>query len=238
MRATLLEFKHRDLIIRLIYLAAFLCFLVDSQMVGMLLADWCSQHFPVFSPAMWKHAILFMGAALVALAAAIRTWATAYLRYDVMRDPRIHTDRLICAGPFAYIRNPLYFGNLLMVAGVSLMLSRTGAALLIAASVALIHRLVMREEDEMRQRHGEQFHKYCQAAPRWFPTLMPAVKPAGHVPDFRHGLTGELLLWIIAVALGVYAATFDLKLFGAAFTCAFIPGATRRIARFTGRSGA
>ncbi|HYR88208.1 MAG TPA: methyltransferase [Terriglobia bacterium] len=238
MCATAFEFKYRDILIRLIYLVAFLCYVFDPPMTGSLLGEWLSSKFGVFPETTWKHAVLFVGAALVVLAVSIRTWATAYLRYDVMRNPQIHTERLIADGPFGYLRNPLYFGNLLMVAGVTFSLSRTGMAVLVFGTLVVVQRLVRREEMELARTHSESFHQYCREVPRWVPSLEPRAAAAGYTPSFREGVMGELFLWIIALALTVYAATFDIKLFGIVFVCAFIPGASRRIHRIRQRRSA
>jgi protein-S-isoprenylcysteine O-methyltransferase Ste14 len=238
MCATVFEFKYRDILIRLIYLFAFLCYGFDGEMIGSLVSGWLSSKFGMFHETTWKHAVLFLGVGLVVIAVSIRTWATAYLRYDVMRNPQIHTDRLIAEGPFAYLRNPLYFGNLLMVAGVSFFLSRSGMVALVLATLLFIQRLVKREEMELARTHSESFARYCREVPRWVPWPGSRVVSSRHVPNFKEGVIGELFLWIIALALTVYAVTFDIKLFGIVFVCAFIPGASRRIYRLRSRRSA
>jgi protein-S-isoprenylcysteine O-methyltransferase Ste14 len=236
--ATVFEFKYRDIIIRLIYLAAILCYVFDPDMIGSLMGRWLAGNVGILEEFAWKRLVVSSGVLLVFVAASIRTWATAYLRYDVMRNPKIRTDRLIADGPFGYLRNPLYVGNLFMVAGVSLMLSRTGALVLIISSFVFIRRLVAREEMELNRTHGRSFKAYCAAVPRWMPSLRRPVVPATYVPNYKNGITGELLAWFIALALAAYAATFDLKVFGAIFVCAFIPGAVRRMQRIRQRRNA
>jgi protein-S-isoprenylcysteine O-methyltransferase Ste14 len=236
MVATIFEFKYRDIIIRLIYLAAVLCYAFDSDMTGSLMGGWLFAWTGAFDDVVWTRIALFVGVALVFAAGWIRSWATSYLRYDIMRNPRIHTDRLICDGPFRYLRNPLYLGNLLMVAGVTPMLPRTGVVVLVAGSVLFVSRLVMREEMEMQQTHGESFLEYCRTVPRWLPSTRRSEKSTMYTPSFVNGVLGELLLWIIALAMAAYAATFDIRIFAAIFFCAFIPGASRRMQRLRRRA--
>ena len=229
-RASVFEFRYRDIIIRLIYLASFLCYLFDPEMVGSILAGMLAEESGQLTVRAWTHLVLLAGTALVFGAVLIRTWATAYVGWNVMRNPRLHTERLITAGPFGYVRNPLYLGNLLMIAGVSVMFSRTGLVLLVAGNLLLIYRLVLLEESQLGRTHPS-YRAYCRAVPRWIPRLKPSVQAADYSPSFKHGILGELLLWIILIAVAVYAATLDLRLFGIVFVCAFIPGACRRIQR-------
>lgn len=230
-RASVFEFRYRDIIIRLIYLASFLCYLLDPEMVGSILAGMLAEQSGQLTVRAWTHLVLLAGTTLVFCAVLIRTWATAYMGWNVMRNPRLHTDRLITAGPFGYMRNPLYLGNLLMVAGVSVMFSRTGMVLLVAGNLLLIYRLVLLEESQLGRTHGPSFQAYCRAVPRWIPLLKPRVQALDYSPSFKHGILGELLLWIILIAVAVYAVTLDLRLFSLVFVCAFIPGACRRIHR-------
>jgi protein-S-isoprenylcysteine O-methyltransferase Ste14 len=57
------------------------------------------------------------GALLVFLAALLRTWATAYLRTEVVHDMSQHSEALVADGPYRYMRNPLYLANLPLIAG-------------------------------------------------------------------------------------------------------------------------
>jgi protein-S-isoprenylcysteine O-methyltransferase Ste14 len=89
------------------------------------------------------------GALLLTLAAVLRTWGTAYLQAEIMRDSRVHTEKLLADGPFRYVRNPLYLANILMAAGVGLMASRIGSIILFAGRTAFVIRLLLREESEL-----------------------------------------------------------------------------------------
>jgi hypothetical protein len=51
-----------------------------------------------------------------------------------MRDSRVHTERVLADGPYRYVRNPLYLGNILMATGIGLMASRIGFLVLVPAA--------------------------------------------------------------------------------------------------------
>src|SRR5262249_49124499 len=65
----------------------------------------------------WLRMIFGCGALLVFLAAALRTWATAYLRAEVVHDASQHSEALVADGPYRYVRNPLYLANRPLPAG-------------------------------------------------------------------------------------------------------------------------
>jgi protein-S-isoprenylcysteine O-methyltransferase Ste14 len=92
---------------------------------------------------------------LGAAGAGLRTWAAAYLRPEVMRDHRLHDERLTADGPFRHVRNPLYLGNILMAAGMGLSASRAGAVALVAFMTPFGGRLILREEAALEAAQGE-----------------------------------------------------------------------------------
>src|ERR1035437_3178672 len=53
--------------------------------------------------------LLLAVAIMCALAGAwLRTWGSAYLGADVMRDTNMRSDGVVADGPYRYVRNPLY----------------------------------------------------------------------------------------------------------------------------------
>src|SRR6267143_661265 len=74
----------------------------------------------------WLRLIFSAGTILIFLAAFLRTWATAYLRTEVVHDVSQHSEALVADGPYRYVRNPLYLANLPLAAGIGVMASRLG----------------------------------------------------------------------------------------------------------------
>src|SRR5947209_8288333 len=58
--------------------------------------------------------LLGIGIVLAFLAALLRTWGTAYLGTTVVHDTHMHSGGVQQAGPYRYLRNPLYLGTWLM----------------------------------------------------------------------------------------------------------------------------
>jgi protein-S-isoprenylcysteine O-methyltransferase Ste14 len=108
---------------------------------------------------------LLGGVSLVLLGVAVRMWAAGYLRKQQV---------LVCWGPFAYVRNPLYLGSLFAGCGLCLLSGRWETLLLVgAATVAIYHPTILHEERKLGVLFGDTFRAYCGAVPRWLPRLFP-----------------------------------------------------------------
>jgi len=82
---------------------------------------------------------------------------------------------LTVTGPYAYTRNPLYLGSLILIVGVAVATRSVASALILFSYFALFYSLVMRrEERELYQHHGDAFQEYARTVPLFFPRLTPA----------------------------------------------------------------
>lgn len=119
------------------------------------------------SPAVWLPGLLLTVVGLVVTSTGLRTLA-AFFRGAEHGQPR----ELCTVGPFAYVRNPIYVGGVIFVAGLGLVLL-SSLVLLYAAFLWIgFHVLVVRiEEPAMRNRFPEDYAAYVRRTPRWLPQL-------------------------------------------------------------------
>jgi hypothetical protein len=171
---------------------------------------------------MFTRIVVAAGALLVFLTAALRTWGTAYLRTDIVHDTAQHSEALVADGPFRYMRNPLYLGNLPMAAGIGLLASRIGFLFLVAANWIFVYRLIFREEAALKQSQGESYRAYCQAVPRFWPSLRPRLPAGNGAPQWGQALAGESFIWLFGAAELCLAITQDLRLTGIVFVLGFV----------------
>ena len=83
------------------------------------------------------------------------------------RGPR---PAFVLAGPYLYLRNPLFAGVVLVLAGATLALrSRPLAVGTLALAAALHAWVVRREEPLLRARFGVAYEEYLRRVPRWMP---------------------------------------------------------------------
>jgi len=96
----------------------------------------------------------------------IRGYAAGYLHKQTI---------LTVTGPYAYTRNPLYFGSAILALGAALAMHSAASAIILGAYFTLVYWIVMRREEyELRPQHGAAFDEYARSVPLFFPRLRAA----------------------------------------------------------------
>jgi protein-S-isoprenylcysteine O-methyltransferase Ste14 len=80
-------------------------------------------------------------------------------------------EQLTTSGPYAYTRNPLYFGSLVIAAGFAVASRSWWIALIAAAMFFAIYIPVIRGEEGFLSSHFPEFAEYARNVPRLFPRL-------------------------------------------------------------------
>lgn len=222
MQATLFEFRNRWWVIFSIFSISFFAYIIDHKNSGVAIVDWLAKRWGAAASDNSYRLIFALGALLLALAAFLRTWGTSYLQAEVMRDGVVHTEKLLADGPYRYVRNPLYLGNILMAGGIGLIASRIGFLILSVGMTVFVIRLLLREESELLRAQGESYQRYCAAVPRLVPSLTPRVAPAGNPARWGPGLRAELMYWLLAFAMMAFAITLSIKIFWEIFAVAVV----------------
>ncbi|MEW6061267.1 MAG: isoprenylcysteine carboxylmethyltransferase family protein [Bacteroidota bacterium] len=127
---------------------------------------------------------------------AIRFWGVSIVGSETRTTGAVGATNLITDGPFAYVRNPLYVGNILMYLGCGIMSNALVPWLQLAAFVWFVvqyHLIVSREEEHLRQAFGEEYERYVHHVPRFIPRL---TKYTGEHsfhrdPNFSRGIQSE-----------------------------------------------
>jgi protein-S-isoprenylcysteine O-methyltransferase Ste14 len=117
-----------------------------------------------------------LGLPLAFVGEAIRCWAVGYSGVTTRGD-RVEAPELITAGPYAYVRNPLYLGNLITAAGFTLaytgknsFLGRAALATAALGTIAAVYATIIPHEEQfLRREFGEEFTLYCERVPALIP---------------------------------------------------------------------
>ena len=112
------------------------------------------------------------GVALVVLGEIVRFWSAGY----IAKDAEIAT-----GGPYAYVRNPLYFGSLLLAVGYGLIsgLGLWGVGLMVALFLVFHLAAIFYEESFLTAKFGTLYLDYVRRVPRLLPSPLPRTTGAG-----------------------------------------------------------
>lgn len=152
-----------------------------------------------------------LGLLVVAAGEAIRLWAV----HHIGAISRTRSDRLgplVASGPFAYVRNPLYLGNILLWTGFALSARLLWLAPIIVVLLALeYHAIVRWEEQLLTRRIGQPYADYLANVPRWLPSVR-AQRPEQPAVTFspRQTLFSERGT-LIAIGIGIALLYLKLK---------------------------
>ena len=139
---------------------------------------------------------LAAGALLVFLGEGIRLWGVAIAGSETRTTGPVGGTYLITTGPFSYVRNPLYLGNVLMYVGVGVMSNALFPWLPLAALVYFVFQysmIVSLEEEYLMKSFRDEFTAYCNAVPRFVPTCRKYTAGKHEQPplDWKSGLISE-----------------------------------------------
>jgi protein-S-isoprenylcysteine O-methyltransferase Ste14 len=223
-RASKFEFEYRFWIIGALFGIAFWLYSFDHTNFAVVVLHLIAPAVNPDSPRgiFWLRIVFACGALSVFLSAVLRTWATAYLRAEVVHDPSQHSEALVADGPYRYVRNPLYLANLPMAAGVGVLASRSGWLLLVAGISCFVYRLILREEQGLLETQGESYRRYLAAVPRFWPALKPRVPSGGATPRWGQAIAAEMFFWLLGAAVLSFALTLNFKLMWGVFASSFV----------------
>jgi len=82
-------------------------------------------------------------------------------------------ESLAASGPYAYTRNPLYLGSLLMGLGFAVAAQSWWVGVALVVMFAVIYLPVIRDEEAFLRRTFPEFEEYARRVPRMLPRLTP-----------------------------------------------------------------
>ena len=125
----------------------------------------------IFRPQLWGNptvdtVICAIGFFLSATGQSLRFWAWG-------SNPRTENSPVRDRGPYALMRHPLYAGNFLIVAGLTVTHNNPMAYVLLLAPFTLVYHLITRtEEQSMMRRFPSEYQRYmAKSLSRFWPTI-------------------------------------------------------------------
>jgi protein-S-isoprenylcysteine O-methyltransferase Ste14 len=166
-------------------------------------------HFPIATSTILVAALATL---LLFMAAAVRTWAAAYLGSDVVQDRELHSERVVAGGPYRHVRNPLYLGTWLLTAALAILMPPGGALFAVVTVTPLIVVWVLAEERKLTAERGEAYTAYLRRVPRFFPAISPRIPADAQQPHWLQGFLGEIHIWGMVITYLIFAHRYNVTI--------------------------
>jgi protein-S-isoprenylcysteine O-methyltransferase Ste14 len=116
---------------------------------------------------LWLRIVL--GVALIAAGCAVGFAGRGmFVRSGAQVNPYKPSSSLVTTGVFAHVRNPMYVGMLLLVAGIGIALASDWTLVMLVAAAVTIHvGVVKREERYLAAKFGQPYLDYLASVPRY-----------------------------------------------------------------------
>ena len=115
---------------------------------------------------------LIAGLSLALFGESIRLWGVSVAGTETRTTGRVGGTHLFIDGPFGYVRNPLYVGNMTMYVGVGVMANALTPYLALGALgffLVQYSMIVTKEEEYLRTAFGDEYDRYVREVPRFVP---------------------------------------------------------------------
>lgn len=113
-------------------------------------------------------AYLLGGALILAGSAIIAAGVISFRRAKTPVEPWKPARALVTDGLYRHTRNPMYLGMMVFYAGVTILRTSLGAALLLPVLIVIIQsRVIAREELHLLTVFGKDYADYCRRVRRW-----------------------------------------------------------------------
>lgn len=135
-----------------------------GAVAAMVLLDWIVPG-PELVPRPWR----WLGLGAVTAGVGLHRAARDLLRrHDTTARPSGRPSALVTRGPFAYTRNPMYLGGVLILLGLAMFFGSAAPFLVAPAFAGLVHaRYVPPEEARMAWCFGREYDAYRERVRRW-----------------------------------------------------------------------
>lgn len=217
MQATQFEFRFRIWISFAIYFLGFWApwLRYGSSAIAATTTTWLelSGELSRWLPLQTASIVVTSTAILFAVLGTIfRVWGTAYIGSSIVKSSTMHARSVVAAGPYRYLRNPIYLGNILFAVAMVILMPPSGAVFTLVASAIQMSRLILREESFMQEQQGEAYLVYKSKVPRLFPSLFPRVPESPAQPQWLPSVVAEIFYAATTICFAVLAWRYSATL--------------------------
>jgi len=137
---------------------------------------------------------LIVGFLIALVGELIRFWGVGYAGGETRTTGPVGGSKLVTNGPYAYVRNPLYIGNMLIYCGFGIMSMALFPYFQIAGLIYFFiqyYLIVTLEEEYLSKTFADEYARYFKSVPRFIPRLKRYEFASNFKFDFKEALNSE-----------------------------------------------
>ena len=116
-----------------------------------------------------------IGSGLLLIGETIRIWSVSYAGGET-RTRNVGAKKLCSSGPYAFVRNPLYVGNMFMYVGIVFIAGAANILLMVATTLVFFtvqySLIIALEEEKLEELFGRKYQIYKKNVPAVFPRAL------------------------------------------------------------------
>ena len=116
-----------------------------------------------------------IGVGLLLIGETIRIWSVSYAGGET-RTRNVGAKKLCSSGPYAFVRNPLYVGNMFMYVGIVFIAGAANILLMVATTLVFFtvqySLIIALEEEKLEELFGRKYQIYKKNVPAVFPRAL------------------------------------------------------------------
>jgi hypothetical protein len=129
-----------------------------------------------------------------------------------MRGAVMQGERLVAAGPYRYLRNPLYLGSWLLGFATAILMPPSGAAFFLLAFSAFTLFLISAEERFLAAQLDDGYQEYCRRVPRLWPRFSARDTTSSARPHWLQALPAETYPITFTLCFAIFAWRYNARI--------------------------
>jgi len=111
--------------------------------------------------------VFWIGGSVFIFGWLLRIWAQMHIGYRLGQPKRLAT-----TGPYAFVRNPLYIANTMILLGLIIQMELLWFIPVVCLWCYTVYSMTVRyEEDRLLMRYGGAYKEYMKMVSRWIPKI-------------------------------------------------------------------
>jgi len=198
-RVLKINFEYRVEISYLIFIMALFTLMLNEPLVYERLAASLAINTPN------SMTLLFLIIAILnIMAGLLRVSACAHLGSDIMMKKEVQAKKMVIAGPYSYVRNPIYLSDTIAMSATALAGNYYTFAALFIGKIISSFLFCIYEEETLLKYMGTEYRDYYDRVPRFIPKFYPYYKTAIiSYKNYKDGLKNSF--YPFGIAAGFFA---------------------------------